>query len=136
MGLFGKKPAFCAICKKEITHKHKPKAEWQIAGPLCGDCHVTQMQRFYEQSLRQRCVICNVEKDVPDMWEPRYPWEMKGLLCKACFDKKDEEYKNLREFCKICGKKLGTIRYNPKNKWSIDGQLCRECWDAQKAKLG
>ncbi len=136
MPLLGRKPVFCAICKKEITHKHKPKNEWQIEGPLCGDCYVEQMKKFYELSLRQKCVICGIEKDVPDLWEPRYQWDMKGLLCKSCFNEKDTEYKNLKEFCKICGKKLNMIRYNPKKKWAITGQLCRECWDSQKAKLG
>jgi predicted RNA-binding Zn-ribbon protein involved in translation (DUF1610 family) len=136
MTLLGRKPAFCSVCKKEITHKHKPKNEWQMEGPLCGDCYVSQMKKFYEQSLKQKCVNCGIEKDVPDLWEPRYQWDMKGLLCKSCFNKKDEEYKNLKEFCNICGKKLGMIRYNPKKKWSIAGQLCRDCWDSQKARLG
>lgn len=136
MSLFGRKSAICAICKKQISHKHKPKNEWQIEGPLCGDCYVTQMQKFYELSLRQKCVICGVEKDVPDMWEPRYQWDMKGLLCKTCFDKKEREYKTLKTLCNLCGRKLGLIRYNPKSKWSVEGQLCRECWDSQKAKFG
>jgi hypothetical protein len=61
---------------------------------------------------------------------------MTGLLCKACFDKKDFDYKNQRSHCKVCGKKLGMIRYNPKKNWVLDGQLCRECWDSYKAKLG
>ena len=136
MTLLSRKPAFCTICKKETTHKHKPKSEWQIEGPLCGDCYVVQMKKFYELSLRQKCVICGIEKDVPDLWEPRYQWDMKGLLCKSCFNKKDEEFKSLKEFCKICGKKLGMIRYNPKKKWAVTGQLCRECWDSHKAQLG
>ena len=136
MGLFAQKPAFCTLCKKQIKHKHKPKNEWQVEGPLCGDCYVTQIQRIYDLSLRQKCVLCNAEKDVPDMWEPRYQWDMKGLLCKSCFDQKDSEYKTHKEFCKMCGKKLGIVRYNPKGKWSIEGQLCRECWDDHKARLG
>lgn len=136
MTLLSRKSAFCVICNKETTHKHKPKKEWGLEGLLCGDCYVTQMKKFYEQSLRQRCVNCGTEKDVPDLWEPRHQWDMKGLLCKSCFDKKDEEYKNLKEFCSICGKKMGVIRYNPKKKWSVTGQLCRTCWDSQKAQLG
>jgi hypothetical protein len=136
VNLFTQKPVACCICKKNISHKHKPKTEWQIQGPLCGDCYVDQMTKFYELSRRQKCVVCKTEKDVPDMWEPRYQWEMKGLLCRTCFDKKDEEYKKLKTFCAICGKKLGMIRYNPKRKWAVYGQLCRECWDSQKAKLG
>ncbi len=136
MGLFSKKPVICNICKKEVAHKHKPKSEWQIEGPLCGDCYVIQMKKFYEQSLRQKCVTCGMEKDVPDLWEPRYQWDMKGLLCKTCFNKKDLEFKNQKSFCTVCHKKLGMIRYNPKKHWVIDGQLCKECWDMNKAKMG
>jgi predicted RNA-binding Zn-ribbon protein involved in translation (DUF1610 family) len=136
MGLFSKKPVICNICKKEVAHKHKPKSEWQIEGPLCGDCYVIQMKKFYEQSLRQKCVTCGMEKDVPDLWEPRYQWDMKGLLCKTCFDKKDLEFKNQKSFCTVCHKKLGMIRYNAKKHWVIDGQLCKECWDMNKAKMG
>ena len=136
MNLFNRKPVVCNICKRETSHKHKPKIEWQIQGPLCGDCYVTQMKTFYELSLRQKCVICGTEKDVPDMWEPRYQWEIKGLICKPCFDKKDKEFHKLKKFCSICGKTLGIIRYNPKGKWLVRGQLCRECWDSQKARFG
>lgn len=136
MGLFSKKPVICNICKKEVAHKHKPKSEWQIEGPLCGDCYVAQMKKFYEHSLRQKCVNCGMEKDVPDLWEPRYQWDMKGLLCKTCFDKKDLEFKNQKSFCTVCRKKLGMIRYNPKKHWVLDGQLCKECWDMNKAKMG
>ncbi len=136
MSLFTRKPTVCSICKKEVSHKHRPKSEWQIQGPLCADCYVDRMKKFYESSLRQKCVICGIEGDVPDMWEPRYQWNMKGLLCKICFDKRDEEHQNLKTFCGICSKKLGMIRYSPKKKWAIKGQLCRECWDSQKAKFG
>src|SRR5689334_24616809 len=93
MKLFGK-PIVCAICGKESSHKHKPKSEWNIDGPLCGDCYVTQMKKFYELGLRQKCVTCGIEKDVPDLWEPRYQWDMTGLLCKSCFDKKDLTFKS------------------------------------------
>jgi hypothetical protein len=92
------------------------------------------MQKYYDLSVKQKCVICGIEKNVPDLWEPRWQWEMKGLLCKSCFDKKGIEHDKLRNFCSICGTKLGVIRYNPKKQWSIDGQICRNCWDTQKAK--
>ncbi len=136
MNLFSRKPIICAICKKESTHKSKPKSEWKVEGPLCADCYVSQMKKFYEQSLRQKCVTCGIEKDVPDLWEPRYQWDMEGLLCKSCFDKKDLLYKSQKANCHVCGKKLGMIRYTPKKKWVLEGQLCRECWDSHKAKLG
>lgn len=136
MTLFRQKTHVCTICKKGVKHKHKPKNEWNVEGPLCADCYVDQMQKFHDLSLKQRCVTCNVEKDVPDMWEPRYQWDMKGLLCKDCFDRKDSEFKTMKDFCRICEKKLGMIRYNPKSKWGIEGQLCRECWDSRKAEMG
>ncbi|MEC8529631.1 MAG: RNA methyltransferase substrate-binding domain-containing protein [Thermoproteota archaeon] len=43
-------------------------------------------------------------------------------------------FKTKKEFCVICNKKMGFIRYNPKPEWKIKGQLCRRCWDEQKAK--
>ncbi len=136
MGLLSHKTVFCTVCKKSITHKHKPKREWDVEGPLCGDCYVSQMQKYYDLSVRQKCVTCGIEKNVPDLWEPKYQWNMKGLLCKTCFDQKDAEYSKSKTFCSICGKKLGVIRYNPKKQWSLQGQLCKECWNIQKTKMG
>ena len=136
MGILSRKPSFCTVCKKQIAHKHKPKREWDIEGPLCSDCYLNEMQKQYDLSLRQKCVMCGIEKDVPDLWEPRWQWEMKGLLCKACFDKKEEAYNKLRDYCTICNTKFGFIRYDPKKEWSIKGQLCKNCWNTQKAKMG
>ena len=79
--------------------------------------------------------MCGIEKDVPNLWEPRWQWEMKGLLCKACFDKREEDYNKLKDYCSICNTKLGFIRYEPKKEWSIKGQLCKNCWNTQKAKM-
>jgi len=36
MGLFSKKPSFCTICDKELTHKHKPKKNGISKGPYAG----------------------------------------------------------------------------------------------------
>jgi hypothetical protein len=135
MGLFSKKPEYCSVCEKELKHKHKPKREWDIKGRLCGDCYMDKAQEFYEGKVRQPCIECKTVKKITDLWEPRWQWDMDGLLCKECFDKKEEKYNTQKNFCCICGKKLGFIRYNPKAKWKIaSGQLCRICWDEQKAK--
>lgn len=136
LGILSRKPSFCTVCKKQIAHKHKPKREWSIEGPLCSDCYLNEMQKKYDLSLRQKCVMCGIEKDVPDLWQPRWQWEIKGLLCKVCFDKKEEVYNKSRDFCSVCDTKLGFIRYIPKKEWSIGGQLCKNCWNAQKAKMG
>ncbi|NIP62781.1 MAG: hypothetical protein GWN01_06660 [Nitrosopumilaceae archaeon] len=136
MKLFNRKPSFCAICNKQLKHKHKPKKEWDIQGDLCGDCHLRKMQEFYEGSMRQNCVHCGINKKISDLWEPRWQWDMEGLLCKTCFDKKEEDFKYKKEYCSQCGTKLGFIRYNPKPKWMMDGQLCKNCWDSHKAKMG
>jgi len=58
MGLFNKKPSFCSVCNKELTHKHKPKREWNVKGPLCGDCHFDKSKEYYEGKVRQPCVVC------------------------------------------------------------------------------
>ncbi len=94
------------------------------------------MQEFYEGSMRQNCVHCGINKKISDLWEPRWQWDMEGLLCKTCFDKKEEDFKYKKEYCSQCGTKLGFIRYNPKPKWMMDGQLCKNCWDSHKAKMG
>lgn len=136
MGLFSRKPVFCAICNKELKHKHKPKREWKINGRLCGNCHVDKMKEFYEAKARQPCVNCGIRKKISDLWEPRWQWDMEGLLCKDCFDKKEEEFEKKKNFCSVCGTKLGFVRYNAKSKWKIEGQLCKNCWDSEKAKQG
>lgn len=134
--IFNRKPVFCAVCKKKIKHKHKPKKEWNMQGVLCADCHVDKMKEYYEGSMSKNCVTCGVKKKITDMWEPRWQWDMEGLLCKSCFDKKERDFNLKKEFCTVCGKKLGFFRYNPKPKWNLEGQLCRQCWDSQKAEIG
>ena len=134
MGLFGKKTATCTLCKKETTHKHRPKREWNMEYPLCTDCYMKSMEQYYSGSLRQKCVNCGTEEKLTDLWEPRWQWNMEGLLCKKCFDSKEVDYNQKKDFCTKCGAKLSFIRYNPKNNWNIEGQLCRDCWDEQKEK--
>lgn len=136
MGMFGRKKEHCAVCGVELTHKHKPKREWNIKGKLCGNCHVDKANEFQEAKIRQPCVTCGTTKKISDMWEPRWQWDMDGLLCKECFDKKESGFHEKRNFCVMCSGKMGLIRYNPKPKWKIEGQLCRKCWDEQKAKYG
>ncbi len=136
MGLFSRKPTFCAICKKQLTHKHKPKREWNISGSLCGDCHVDKQKEYYEGAVKQPCIECKQIRKISDLWEPRWQWDMEGLLCKGCFDKKEASFSKEKNFCVNCGSKIGMIRYNPKPKWNIKGQLCKDCWDEQKAQKG
>lgn len=136
MRLFGRKPAHCAICGVALKHKHKPKREWGVKGPVCGDCHVTKTTEFYEAKVIQPCAACGAKYRISDMWEPRWQWDMDGLLCKACFDKKEAAHANRNAACAACGRKLKFIRYNPKPKWKVNGQLCRRCWDERKAELG
>ena len=84
----------------------------------------------------KKCVACGLKNKVTDLWEPRWQWDMVGLLCKKCFDQKELDFNKGKNFCCICGSKLGFIRYNPKSGWKIDGQLCKKCWDSQKISNG
>jgi len=136
MKLFNRNPKFCAICQKELKHKHKPKKEWNVEGLLCGDCHMDKMRQYFEGTMTQNCVVCKSKKKITDLWEPRWQWEMEGLLCKSCFDKKEKIFSEEKEFCSICGAKLSFFRYNPKSKWKVTGNLCRKCWDSNKARNG
>jgi hypothetical protein len=60
---------------------------------------------------------------------------MDGLLCKNCFDKKEEEHAVKKNYCSLCGGKMGFIRYKPKPQWKIEGELCRKCWDGKKEEF-
>ena len=82
MGLFSSEPAICTICKKTTKHKHKAKKEWYVESPLCGDCYVTKMQEQYDGNMKSFCSTCKIKKKVTELWEPRWQWDMKGLLCK------------------------------------------------------
>ncbi len=134
--IFSQKPSFCTICKKQLTHKHKPKKEWNVKGPLCADCHLDKMKEHYEGTIKQKCISCGVTKKITDLWEPRWQWDMEGLLCKNCFDQKEKDFNTKKEFCSICGAKLNFFRFNAKSKWKLEGQLCRTCWNSQKTKHG
>ena len=136
MGIFSRKPSNCTICNKQITHKHKAKREWGIKSPLCADCYLDKMHQSYDASLMGKCVICGIKNKVTELWEPRWQWDMEGLLCKECFDKKETNFGKEKNFCSICGSKMGFIRYNPKGNWKIKGQLCKDCWNSQKAQNG
>ena len=136
MVLFSRKPVFCTVCNKQLTHKHKPKKEWGMKGLLCGDCHFDKSKEYFEGKIMQPCVECGRTKKITNLWEPRWQWEMEGLLCKESFDKKEEDHAKKKNFCALCGGKMGLIRYNAKGNWKIEGQLCRNCWDKKKAEFG
>ena len=93
-------------------------------------------KEYYEGKVRQPCVVCGMTQKITDLWEPRWQWDMEGLLCKKCFDQKEEDHGKKKNFCSLCGGKMGLIRYNPKGNWKIEGQLCRKCWDEKKAEFG
>ena len=59
---------------------HKPKKEWNLEGKLCGDCHVDKTKEYYEGKARQPCVTCGTSYKITDLWEPRWQWDMEGLL--------------------------------------------------------
>lgn len=136
LGLFGKKPLFCAVCKKELKHKYKPKEEWNIQGYLCSDCHIEKTKEFaLKPQEADRCAVCKTELGDIAV-KPRWQWEMESgsLLCQVCFNKKDADYNKKLNFCAVCGSKIGFIRYNPKPAWKIQGQMCRKCWDVRNAQ--
>ena len=136
MRLFGNKESFCTICNKSITHKNKAKREWGVKSPLCSDCYIDKMKESYDAAVIRKCIDCGKKSKVTDLLEPRWQWDMEGLLCKKCFDKKESSFNKEKSFCCICGNKLGFVRYNPKNKWEIKGFLCKNCWDDQKSQNG
>ncbi|HMK32452.1 MAG TPA: hypothetical protein VK431_02380 [Nitrosopumilaceae archaeon] len=136
MGLFSKKEEFCTVCKKRISHKHKPKRGWNVEGPLCADCYVDLMKMYYEKNDENKCVLCGARPGSFSLWKPRKEWELKGWLCKSCFDEKEKSDNESKKFCSMCGTKLGFISYSPKKEWGIKGYICKNCWNLQETKTG
>ena len=66
MGLFSKKPKNCAVCDKVLTHKHKPKKEWNIKGLLCGDCHFDKSKEIGMRDHKEMSsTISHIKWDSP-----------------------------------------------------------------------
>ncbi len=133
---FKKSLVFCAICNKQLQHKYKPKKNWSITGYLCNNCYLNKLKIQYDDNNLKNCVCCQKQQVISDMWEPRWEWNIEGALCENCFAKKENDFQHQKNFCGVCDKKLGFIRYNPKAKWKIQGQLCKLCWNNIKLKHG
>jgi hypothetical protein len=133
-GLFSKKEAFCTVCEKRISHKHKPKSGWNVEGPLCGNCYVDLMKKNFNKNAEDKCVLCGAEPGSFSLWKPKKEWGVQGWLCKPCFDEKEKSDDESKKYCSLCGNKLGFFYYDPKKEWNIKGQVCKNCWNLQKAK--
>lgn len=132
--LFGKKEAFCTVCKKSISHRNKPKSSWKIEGPLCGNCYVDLMKEHFKKNDDDKCFLCGTEPGSFNLWKPKKEWDIHGWLCKPCFDKKEKLDEESKKYCSLCGNKLGFFCYSPKKEWGMQGQLCKNCWNVNKNK--
>src|SRR5574337_583742 len=128
-GLFSKKKAFCTVCKKEISHTHKPKSKWNVEGPLCANCYVDLMEKNFENDNEDKCAICDIAPGSFNLWRPKKEWGVKGWLCKSCFEEKEKQDNDLKNFCCLCGSKIGFITHSPKKEWNLKGYLCKNCWN-------
>ncbi|MDE1727312.1 MAG: hypothetical protein KGH89_08650 [Thaumarchaeota archaeon] len=131
VGLFSKEKAFCTVCKKELSHKHKPKKSWNVTGSLCGNCHVDLMKEHFEDDNDNKCVLCGATPGSFNLWKSKKEWGVQGWLCKPCFDQKEKQDDELKKFCCLCGAKVGFISYAPKKEWNLKGQVCKNCWNSR-----
>ena len=129
VGLFSKKKTTCSVCKKEFSHTHKPKSNWDAEGPLCGNCYVDLMKKYYESGSDDICAICGGKPTAFNLWKPNKEWGIKGWLCKTCFDQKEKQDNDLKNFCCVCRQKISFIIYPPKKEWDMKGFLCKNCWN-------
>ncbi len=130
-GLFSKKKTLCSVCKKEVSHTHKPKNTWNVDGLLCGNCYVDLLEKNFEVDDGDRCTLCGATPGSFSLWKPKKEWELRGWLCKPCFDKKEKQDNDLKNFCCLCKAKIGLVSYSPKKEWDIKGYMCKSCWDAK-----
>jgi hypothetical protein len=133
----------CVRCDKELIHKYKAQAEWNIQGFLCSTCHIEITKEFITRQQEEKskkelslhmCAVCKKELILEsDRYRPRWQWNLERgtTLCKGCYEIKSTDYERKLNYCVICESRLGFVRYNPKPKWNIQGQLCRNCWDRE-----
>ena len=136
VGLFSKEEVFCTICKRGITHKHKPKRSWNVEGPVCANCYVDLMKKYYESGIDDICAICGDKPRAFNLWKPYKEWGIKGWLCKPCFDEKEKADEESKKYCAMCGNKLGFFCYPSTKDSGITGEICKTCHNLQKTKTG
>jgi len=134
VGLFDKKETFCTVCNKHISHKHKPKSNWKVDGPLCADCYVDLMKKNFKKNEDDKCVLCGSEPGSFSLWKPKKEWGIQGWLCKPCFDEKEKADDESKKYCARCGGKLGFFCYSLKKESGITVQICKKCYNLQKTK--
>jgi hypothetical protein len=137
MGLFGsKKKDFCTICKKEITHKSKPKKEWDVEGPLCANCYVDFMKKpvLKKKENEDKCVACGAEPGGLYLWKPKKEWGITGWLCEPCLKEREKSDDELKKNCILCNATLGFITRRPKKEWNIQGYLCKNCYTLKESQ--
>jgi len=86
---------------------------------------------------RSNWQVCSACKNLisGEIKRPEWRWNMDTSqpMCIDCYERKFEEFEKINNYCNVCNKKLGFIRYNPKPLWAIKGQLCRSCWDSKNS---
>ncbi len=86
------------------------------------------------ETNHQICFVCKnlISSEIK---KPEWKWNLNTSqsMCVECYERKSKEYEKINNYCNICNKKLGFIRYNPKPLWGINGQLCRPCWDSKNS---
>jgi hypothetical protein len=98
-----------------------------------------EMNEIDRAGAKNHVTICNFCqcKIKTEALRPNWRWNLEPntFLCSDCYAKKHSEFERRMNYCNICNKKLGFIRYNPKPKWKMTGQMCRKCWDSRNISL-
>ena len=83
-------PDRCAICKTEIEEGIVKKARWQWnleAGALVCDSCFQAKDLEYERTLNY-CSVCNTKMGFV-RYNPKPTWNLKGQLCRKCWDQRN-----------------------------------------------
>ena len=83
-------PDVCAFCKQEIAEGSGRKARWQWnleAGAVVCDACFESKDAEYEKNLNY-CSICKAKIGFV-RYNPKPNWNLKGQLCRRCWDEKN-----------------------------------------------
>ncbi len=74
-----------------------------------------------QKEAEQKCFLCSSSLDKAKH-KPRKEWNLDGLLCDECYNKKEN-------YCTYCQAELKGKKITPKKEWALSGYLCEVCYE-------
>jgi hypothetical protein len=85
---------YCTFCNEKLENEwKKPNWRWNLDKniKICVNCYNSKEKEF--QRTLNFCKMCNLKLKFI-RYNPKPEWKIKGQLCRKCWDKQNDDYKN------------------------------------------